>query len=59
MMNIQITSYLAYQKLKRISCDLILFHEWRGLPYYSVLAKQQGIAFHNTCLWVQAHSSTL
>jgi len=35
--------------------DAIHFHEWLGLPYYSLLAKKQGLAFQDTTLLVGAH----
>ncbi len=35
--------------------DVIHFHEWLGLPYYSLLAKQLGLAFESTTLCVGAH----
>ncbi len=35
--------------------DVIHFHEWLGLPYYSLLAKRQGLAFGNTLLCVGTH----
>lgn len=35
--------------------DVIHFHEWLGLPYYSLIAKKLGLAFGNTTLCVGAH----
>jgi glycosyltransferase involved in cell wall biosynthesis len=35
--------------------DVVHFHEWLGLPYYSLLAKRQGLAFGDTLLCVGAH----
>ncbi len=51
-------SYLVYQWLKiRDQFDVIHFHEWLGLPYYSLLAKNQGLAFQQSLLCVGAHGS--
>ncbi len=30
--------------------DIVHFHEWLGLPYYSLVAKKLGIAFAGTTL---------
>ena len=54
-----VSSYLAYQWLKARSFDIVLFADWRGLAYYSVHAKVQGLAFAQTELWIQAHSTQL
>ncbi len=35
--------------------DVVHFHEWLGLPYYSLLAKRQGLAFEDTLLCVGTH----
>jgi len=35
--------------------DVIHFHEWLGLPYYSLVAKQEGLAFSGTTLCVGTH----
>ncbi len=49
------TSYLAYEWLKSRQFDVIHFNEWTGLPYYSMLAKRQGLAFQSTLMCVTAH----
>ena len=54
-----VTSYLAYQALRRRDFDVIIFADWRGIAYYSAYAKSQGLAFGNTALCVQAHSTSL
>lgn len=54
-----VTSYLAYQWLKAREFDVIIFPDWRGVGYYSMFAKRQGLAFGDTSLWVQAHSTML
>lgn len=53
------TAYAAYQWLKTRSYDLVIFADWRGIAYYAVHAKRQGLAFSNTQLWIQAHSTAL
>ena len=56
---ISVSSYTAFQKLKSSDYDLILFPDWRGLGYYSLMAKKQGLAFQETAIWVQTHSTCL
>ena len=49
-------SLFCYQWLKAHQpFDVIHFHEWLGLPYYSLLAKRQGLAFAGTTLCVGTH----
>ncbi len=51
------TSYLTYKWLQaHDDFDVIHFHEWRGTPYYSLLAKHEGLAFERATLCVGAHS---
>lgn len=38
--------------------DFIHFHDYKGLAYFSLAAKRQGLAFHHTVLIVQAHGPT-
>lgn len=49
-------SFDAYQWLKVRDFDIIHFPELLGHGYYSVLAKHQGLAFHNAVLCVGVHS---
>jgi glycosyltransferase involved in cell wall biosynthesis len=49
-------SFDAYQWLRTRDFDVIHFPELLGHGYYSVLAKHQGLAFHNTVLCVGTHS---
>lgn len=56
---ITVSSYTAYHRLKQRDFDLILFPDWRGLGYYSLLGKRLGLAFRQTAIWVQAHSTCL
>ena len=46
----------AYRWLNARDFDIIHFPELLGHAYYSVLAKHQGLAFHNTVLCVGVHS---
>jgi O-antigen biosynthesis protein len=39
------------------SFEFIHFHEWLGLPYYSLVAKKLGLAFAGTTLCVGTHGS--
>ncbi len=49
-------SFACYQWLKANQrFDVIHFHEWLGLSYYSVLAKRQGLAFEGCTLCVGTH----
>ncbi len=54
-----LTSYEAYLCLKDQSFDVIHFHEWQGVGYWSVVAKHLGLAFRDTTLVVQAKGPTL
>ena len=51
-------SFACYQWLKANQrFDVIHFHEWLGLSYYSVLAKRQGLAFEG-CNVLRGHAWT-
>jgi len=39
----------------QLAFDVVHFHEWLGLPFYSLVAKRDGIAFENTTLCVGTH----
>ncbi|CAM3307733.1 glycosyltransferase [Rhodothermus bifroesti] len=54
-------SFEIYQWLKKYQeCfDVIHFHEWQGLAFYSMLAKEQGLAFKNCKIVVGVHSPHL
>jgi GT2 family glycosyltransferase/glycosyltransferase involved in cell wall biosynthesis len=54
-----IASFLAYQRLKDAGYDVIVFPEWKSPGYHSMVAKSQGLAFADTALVIQTHSSTL
>jgi hypothetical protein len=38
------------------SFDLAIFPEWMGLAYYTLVAKDQGLAFNNLVIAVNVHS---
>ncbi len=49
-------SLRCYQWLRdQAPFDIVHFHEWLGLPYYSLVAKKLGLAFAATTLCVGAH----
>lgn len=52
-------SYSCYQWLCTRDYDVIHFPEWGGIPYYSLLAKHQGLAFTHSLLCVGTHGPTL
>lgn len=41
------------------SYDLVIFPEWMGLAYYSLVAKGQGLAFKNLLIAINTHSPDL
>jgi hypothetical protein len=53
-----INSYLAYLWLRDHDFEFIHFPEERGVAFYSVIAKHQGLAFPNATLYVHAHGPT-
>lgn len=53
-----IISYKAYLWLKDREFDVIHFPEWRGLGYYSLVAKALGQSFARATLCVGSHSSS-
>ena len=54
-------SYEAYLWLQEHEgeFDIIHFHEWQGTPFYSLLAKREGLAFSNVLLAVQTHGPSV
>lgn len=52
-------SYAIYGYLKERSFDIVHYHEWRGLGFYSALAKRQGLALQDTVLVAGTHSPTM
>jgi O-antigen biosynthesis protein len=53
------SSYSVYQWLKNRRFDVIHFHEWRGIGFFSLLAKQQGLGLKGSLVCVGVHSPTL
>lgn len=53
-------SYAVLKFLEEVSTpyDFIHFHDYKGLGFFSVAAKRQGLAFQETTLVVQAHGPT-
>ena len=49
-------AYRVYLWLKNERFDVVHFHEWRGIGYYALLAKHEGLAFTRSVLCVGAHS---
>lgn len=52
-------SYAVYQWLKTRRFDVVHCHEWRGIGFYTALAKQQGLCLAGATLCVGAHSPVL
>lgn len=52
-------SYRVYQWLREQEFDIVHFHEWLAAGYYSLLARHQGLAFHQTRFCVGTHSPTM
>ncbi|MFT5351422.1 MAG: glycosyltransferase involved in cell wall biosynthesis [Gammaproteobacteria bacterium] len=52
-------AYGVYEWLKHQQFDLVHVSEWRGLGYYSLVAKKLGIAFPDTLFCVKTSSPTL
>lgn len=52
-------SYGVFRTLHELNCyDHVHFHDYKGLGFFSVNAKRQGLAFGNTTLVVQLHGPT-
>jgi GT2 family glycosyltransferase/glycosyltransferase involved in cell wall biosynthesis len=49
----------VYRWLRDRSFDIVHCHEWRGLGFYTALAKRQGLCLAGTVLCVGAHSPVL
>ena len=52
-------AYAIYRWLEHTSFDVIHLHEWRGIGFYTLLAKRQGLCLQNTTVCVGVHSPTL
>jgi glycosyltransferase involved in cell wall biosynthesis len=53
-------SYVCYATLRdqHSVYDYIHFHDYKGIGFYSLAAKRQGLAFGETCMVVQLHGPT-
>jgi glycosyltransferase involved in cell wall biosynthesis len=51
--------FALYEALKKKHYDLVHVSEWRGSAYYALLAKRQGLAFHDTLFCVKTSSPWL
>lgn len=52
-------SYEVYEWLKHQQFDVVHVSEWRGVGYYSLLAKRLGLAFEDTVFCVKCSSPNL
>ncbi len=52
-------SVAVYRWLRDRRFDIVHFHEWRGVGFYSVLARAQGLALGDATICVGAHSPVL
>jgi glycosyltransferase involved in cell wall biosynthesis/GT2 family glycosyltransferase len=52
-------SHAVYEWLKTRHFDIVHCHEWRGVGFYTALAKRQGLCLENSVLCVGAHSPVL
>ena len=53
------TSYNVYQWLRTREFDVVHFHEWRGIAYYALAARAQGICLQRSLVCVGVHSPSL
>jgi glycosyltransferase involved in cell wall biosynthesis/GT2 family glycosyltransferase len=53
------TAWAVYEWLKTRSFDVVHFHEWRGIGFYALSAKRQGLCLENSVAVVGSHSPTL
>jgi glycosyltransferase involved in cell wall biosynthesis/GT2 family glycosyltransferase len=54
-----IRSYRIYQWLKSRPARIVIFMDWQGEGFYSLMAKRTGLAFQDTWLLVQTHSPSI
>lgn len=52
-------SHAVYRWLKDRRFDIVHAHEWRGVAFYALLAKRQGLALQDSLVCVGAHSPVL
>lgn len=55
-----VRSYSVFRTLSErlVDYDVVHFHDYKGLGYYTLCARDQGIAFHDTVFVVQLHGPT-
>jgi glycosyltransferase involved in cell wall biosynthesis/GT2 family glycosyltransferase len=53
------TAWAVYEWLKTRSFDIVHFHEWRGIGFYALSAKRQGLCLQTAVTVVGSHSPTL
>jgi O-antigen biosynthesis protein len=52
-------SYNVYRWLRGREFDVVHFHEWRGVGFYSLLARGQGLCLQRSLVCVAVHSPSL
>ncbi|MEZ5284149.1 MAG: glycosyltransferase [Vicinamibacterales bacterium] len=52
-------SHAVYRWLKERRFDIVHVHEWRGIGFFALTAKRQGLALQDTVVCVGAHSPVL
>ena len=52
-------SYNVYRWLRGREFDVVHFHEWRGIGFYSLLARAQGLCLQRSLVCVAVHSPSL
>ncbi|MGE0464108.1 MAG: glycosyltransferase [Vicinamibacterales bacterium] len=52
-------SHAVYRWLRGREFDVVHVHEWRGIAFFALLAKRQGLALHDSLVCVGAHSPVL
>lgn len=53
------TAWSVYAWLKDRAFDVVHFHEWRGIGFYALHARRQGLCLQNAITVVGAHSPSL
>jgi glycosyltransferase involved in cell wall biosynthesis/GT2 family glycosyltransferase len=53
------TAWAVYRWLAGRAFDVVHFHEWRGIGFYALHARRQGLCLRNTITVVGSHSPSL
>ncbi|MCC7044668.1 MAG: glycosyltransferase [Acidobacteria bacterium] len=53
------TAWSVYRWLSTRRFDVVHFHEWRGIGFYALQARRQGLCLQNTVTVVGSHSPSL